>query len=371
MDQQLLFWFVRGVLCRPIYIQLFVTVLFLGRGRLYAQQPDTPTHLIRIYEDDDFINMWGQGTDNAYTNGTRLDYFYTLPHPSRFFIDQALPKAGEGSVTTYGWGIAQLMFTPDDLTSKEYNPNDYPYSGSLFASHSLYSYNPIKKYSFQSELVLGVIGPAALAGPTQTLVHRWEGYSLPKGWAHQFRNDLLLNINVTAEKQLVQAGKSLEVIAGGRISAGSMQNSLTLYTLIRFGNMTGYFDGFISQYSGIGVNRLGKRKGQFYFFIKPAAELVISNAMVQGGLFTHNPNLHAGAGEASDSTGGQTDTTAESPPSAQLPYPPVNRLEASLTYGAVFVSGNFGLYFSQRTSSAYLKGLYCHQTGNLSLYFSW
>ncbi|HTI91767.1 MAG TPA: lipid A deacylase LpxR family protein [Puia sp.] len=350
---------------------LLFTFFFFGAGRLCAQQPDTPTHMIRIYEDDDFINIWGQGTDNAYTNGTRLDYFYNLQHPSRFFIDKALPKAGAGSVNTYGWGIVQLMYTPDDLTSSAYNPHDYPYSGALFASHTLFSYNPVKKYSFQSELVLGVIGPAALAGPTQRLVHGWEGFDIPKGWGHQFSNDLLLNINVTAEKQLAQAGNALEIIAGGQVSAGTMQNSLTVYPLIRFGNMTGYFDGFLSQYTSTGSNRRGKRKGQFYFFVKPAAQLIFTNALVQGGVFTRNPNLHPGDGKPSDTTGGQTSTTAEPPPPAALPYPPINKLQASLTYGAVFNSGNFSLSLSQITSSAQLKGLYCHQTGNISLYFSW
>ena len=336
-------------------VQLLFTVFFIGASRLSAQQPDTPTHMFRIYEDDDFINIWGQGTDDAYTNGTRLDYYYNLSRPSRFFIDKALPKAGEGSVNTYGWGIVQLMYTPDNLTSTAYDPHDYPYSGSLFASHTLYSYNPIKKYSFQSELILGVIGPAALAGPTQTFVHRLEGYDLPKGWSHQYRNDLLLNINVTAEKQLARAGNGLEIIGGSELTAGTMLNSLTVYPLIRFGNMTAYFNGFISQYTGTGLNREGNRKGQFYFFIKPSAQLVLSNALVRGGLFTHNPNLHSDPADAK-------------PP---LPYPALDRLEASLAYGAVFASGNFGLSFSQITSSAQLKGLYCHQTGNISLYFSW
>jgi hypothetical protein len=352
-------------------LHLFFTVFFFSAGRLCAQQPDTPTHMIRIYEDDDFINIWGQGTDNAYTNGTRLDYYYNLQHPSRFFIDKVLPKAGAGSVTTYGWGIVQLMYTPDDLTSRAYNPHDYPYSGALFASHTLFSYNPIKKYSFQSELILGVIGPAALARPTQTLVHRLEGYDIPEGWGHQFSNDLLLNINVTIEKQLAQAGNGLEIIGGSQISAGTMQNSLTVYSLIRFGNMTAYFDGFLSQYSSTGLNKLGNRRGQFYFFVKPAAQLIFSNALVQGGIFTHNPNLHAGDGKPQDTTGGQISTTAEPPPPAALPYPALNKLEASLTYGAAFNAGNFSISLSQITSSAQLKGLYCHQTGNISLYFSW
>jgi hypothetical protein len=349
----------------------FFTVFLFGAGRLCAQQPDTPIHMIRIYEDDDFINIWGQGTDNAYTNGTRLDYFYNLQHPSGFFLDKALPKAGAGSVNTYGWGIVQLMYTPDDLTSRAYNPHDYPYSGALFASHMLYSYNPISKYSFQTELVLGVIGPAALAKPTQTLVHRVEGYDIPEGWNHQYSNDLLLNINVTVEKQLARAGKGLEIIGGSQVSAGTMQNSLTVYPLIRFGNMTAYFDGFLNQYSSTGRNSAGKRKGQFYFFAKPAVQLILTNALVQGGVFTHNPNLHAGDGKPPDTTGGQTSTTAEPPPPAVLPYPPINKVEASLTYGAVFNSGNFSISLSQITSSAQLKGLYCHQTGNISLYFGW
>ena len=349
------------------FVQLFLTVFFFSAGRLCAQQPDTATHMIRIYEDDDFINIWGQGTDNAYTNGTRLDYFYNLQHPSRFLIDKVLPKAGAGSVNTYGWGIVQLMYTPDDLTSKAYNPHDYPYSGALFASHTLSSYNPIRKYSFQTELVLGVIGPAALAKPTQTFVHRVEGYDIPQGWGHQYSNDLLLNINITVEKQLACLEQAVEIIGGSQVTAGTMQNSLTVYPLIRFGNMTGYFDGFLSQYTSTGLNKRGNRKGQFYFFAKPAVQLIFTNALVQGGVFTHNPNLHAGDGKPMDTLS----TTAEPPPPAALPYPPLNKLEASLTYGAVFNSGHFSLSVSQITSSAQLKGLYCHQTGNISLYFSW
>src|SRR5258708_4413618 len=339
---------------RFVHFGFFMVFLASSTDRLHAQQIDTPTHLIRIYEDNDFINIWGHGTDNAYTNGTRLDYFYDLPHPSRFFIDKALPKAGEASINTYGWGIVQLMYTPDHLSKPDYQPHDYPWSGALFATHTLYSYNPTRKYDIQTELVLGVIGSAALGKEAQTLLHRWEGYPLPQGWGHQFSNDLLLNINVTAEKQLARVGQAVEIIGGGQVAAGTMQNSLTLYPLIRFGNMTPYFNGFISQYASTRQNQQGRRKGQFYFFVKPEAQLVVSYAPVQGGLFTNNPNLRPG-----EST---------KPP---IPYPNVNTLQASLTYGAVFSSGNFGLSFSQTTSSAQLKGLYCHQVGNISLHFSW
>ena len=31
---------------------------------------DSITHLLRIFEDNYFIKIWGKGTDDAYTNGT-------------------------------------------------------------------------------------------------------------------------------------------------------------------------------------------------------------------------------------------------------------------------------------------------------------
>jgi hypothetical protein len=326
--------------------------------------------MIRISEDDDCINMWGNVSDNAYTNGTRIDYFYMPQRRPRSFIDKVLPHAGQGSLNTYGWGITQLMYTPDNLVSKDYQPDDYPYSGALFATHSLYSYDPDRKYSFQTELVLGVIGPAALTKPVQRLVHRWEGFDIPQGWDHQYPNDLLLNINVSAEKQLARTGSSIEIIGGARALAGTMQNSVSIYPLIRIGNMTPYFNGFFGQYSSTAVNGQGQRKGQFYFFVKPQVQLVFSNALLQGGVFTHNPNLPAGDENTKppNRPADEVDAAATAPP---LPYHAINTVVSSLTYGAVFTTGNFGLSFSQIVSSAEMKGLYCHQTGNVSVLVSW
>ncbi|MBS1664034.1 MAG: lipid A deacylase LpxR family protein [Bacteroidetes bacterium] len=346
---------------------LLFTVFLLGIGQLYAQEvqeTDTLTHLFRIYEDDDCINILGNFSDNAYTNGTRLDYFYMPARTPRFFVDHILPHAGNSSRNIYGWGITQLMYTPDDLLKTTYQPNDYPYSGALFATHTLYSYNKEKKYSLQTELVLGMIGPASFAKQTQRFVHRIEGFDIPMGWDHQFSNDVLFNINFAAEKELTHVGNGLEVIGGSRAFLGTMQNGLALYPLIRFGGMTPYFNGFISQYASTTRNKEGDRKGQFYFFIKPEVQLVLTNAMVQGGIFTKNPNLNSD--EEKVSVNGQV----PAPPPA-LPYPDLNKLYASISYGAVFTINNFGLSFSQSSSSAQLKGLYCHQTGNVSLHFSW
>jgi hypothetical protein len=42
----------------------------------------------------------------------------------------------------------------------------------LFIIRSLYSYNPVRHYSLQTELQLGIRGPAALGKQSQTFIHR-------------------------------------------------------------------------------------------------------------------------------------------------------------------------------------------------------
>ncbi|MBN8852540.1 MAG: hypothetical protein BGO55_02180 [Sphingobacteriales bacterium 50-39] len=334
---------------------IFMVIACDAGETLFAQE-DAPNLLLRIYEDNDFINAFGVGTDDAYTNGTRIDLFYTKKHPSRG-IDRFLPTAGTGSINTYGWGFMQLMFTPDDITRSDYQPNDYPYSGALIATHTLYSYNPVKKFDWQTELVAGVIGPASLAAETQAFVHKLIHYYKPMGWPHQFKNDLLININMTGEKELASVGQALEIIGGSQVFLGTMLNGIAFYPLIRIGKMTPYFHGYMTQYSspGSSVKSRHIKKWQAYFMLKPEAQLIFTNALLEGGMFTGNPNLKTGH-------------KGDRPP---LPYHGLERWVYSLNYGAVVSSGNFSISFMQSTSSAMMKGLYCHDVGNISLYFAW
>src|SRR5476651_940102 len=141
-----------------------------------AQDAGSYQHLFRFYYDNDFINVLGKETDNEYTGGTRVDYFYTKKHASRFFIDKWMPKAGSNSVNTFGWSLMQVGFTPDDLKKTDPDVNDYPYSGGMFAIHTLHSTDPLKKYSLQTELTAGVIGPYSYSAETQEGIHRWIHY---------------------------------------------------------------------------------------------------------------------------------------------------------------------------------------------------
>jgi len=327
-----------------------------------ARATDNLRWMFRAYEDNDFINARGCGTDDAYTNGTRLDYFYQPRHPSKNPIDHLLPKAGAHSINTYGWGIMQLMYTPKNITNSAYQPNDYPWSGALVVTHTLYSYNPEKKYDLRTELDLGMIGPASLAEQLQTGFHRLIHYFKPLGWSHQYPNDLLANIDVTAERQLAGNGSTIEWIGGSQLSAGTMMNSLTVFPLVRIGRMNPYFKGLFSQFASTGRNSHHHKNWQLYFICRPELQLILTEAVLQGGMFTRNPNVKAAEGPAKPQ---------QQSPASDQPYHPINNIVLASNFGAVASIGDFSISFNQNSSTAMMKGLYSHEVGNISLYFGW
>jgi len=330
---------------RYLLAGLLAQVLAGGTHELLAQ--DIPTRLFRAYWDNDFFNIRGQGTDESYTNGVRFELFYKEPKRPRFLPDRLLPTAGEGSINIRGWGIGQCMMTPRDLSKTEYQPGDYSYAGALAGVRSLYSYNPVKKYSFQTEIMFGVRGPESFAAQTQIAVHRLIGDQRPMGWNNQLGTKLILNLNVTAEKQVAHYRNAVELIGGGQAYAGTLFNSLSTFATIRIGKMTPYFNGYVSQHAS--GNTAGRRNRlQAYIIIRPSAGIVINNEM-----------LNKGAAAPIDSQG-----SSQSVPS-------VEHWDVTVDYGAVIAAGRVSFSFIQKSMSAMLKGLPNHEVGNLSFYYSW
>ena len=317
---------------------------------------DSVTGMLRLFEDDDYINFWGNGTDNAYTNGSRIDYFYRPDQRPHGILGKYGLTAGFGSTDVYSWGVYEMMYTPDNLTRTDWQSNDYQYAGAIVASHSRYSINPEKKYSLQTELVFGLIGPSAMGKQIQSGFHRLIHYTQPMGWGHQFRNDALLNVNLTAEKQLLTAGRWLTLIGGARAYGGTMENGAAISGTLLMGKMQPWFDGFFNHYMSPGRDRRGMKNWQCYFIFKPELQYFAQNAMLQGGLFTHNPNL------IPDSKDPAASSASQRAPELQ-PWVPC------FTYGFVFSQGKFGFSITENVSSSALRHLYCHDVGNISVYF--
>ncbi|OQP46122.1 hypothetical protein A4H97_31610 [Niastella yeongjuensis] len=335
----------------------FIILLCLGiyiTGTAYGQQQDTYRHLFRAYEDNDLFNVVGGISDRGYTNGTRADYFYLNNKPARFFLHRIMPKAGDSSINTYGFSIMQVMITPKNILRRIPEKNDFPYSGALFATHSLHATNAQKKYSWQSELMLGVLGPPSLAQQTQVAMHHLVGYFKPNGWDYQLKTDLLLNVSVAAEKQLAHINKALDLIGGAQAFTGTALNGLSAWSTLRFGKMEPYFNGFLSRYS---TPAQSHNRQQLYFLIRPAVEYTLSNAFIGGGIFNRRNRVIPGP-----------DPNSDEPDKGDMVR---ERVVARCDYGVVASSGRIGLSYTLTSMTPMVKGAGSQETSNISFYLAW
>ncbi|QNA45879.1 lipid A deacylase LpxR family protein [Lacibacter sediminis] len=336
---------------------LLLKVLMLACVCLYAQKGQKAT-LLRIYEDNDFLNIRGKGTDRAYSGGTRLDLFYRQNRKP--FLFPAFLESKKDSTIFFGqWGLMQTIFTPDNISDADFQPNDYFYSGALFVIHSLYSFNPLRQYSFQLELQLGIRGPAAFGKQAQTFMHRLIGYTIPMGWDNQLPNMPVINASLFFEKQIASSSKYFELIAGVKLHMGTLRNGITVSHQFRWGLMNSYFSGYISQFSGSLFNKNQKgNKIQAYVVVKPELQFVFSNALLEDCFFGKTTTRQVDSRRLDMLTGINSHTPSD-----------IRNMVYAINYGVVLSSGKCALSFVQNTSSEMRKGTYSHEVGNISLYF--
>jgi lipid A 3-O-deacylase len=305
--------------------------------------------MLKLSEDNDFINIHFSGSDKAYTHGFRAELLYTKKEGKSAFGDRLMLEAGEKSANTFGWGITQTMVTPSDLSNPAVKPSDYRYACSITILRTRHSSNPVKKYSLQTEYVVGVLGPIALGKETQVAMHKLIHDEMPRGWNTQLKTAVLLNINLTAEKQLLSADKSIECIGGVKSFMGTSLTALSVYTLLRIGKMNPYFSGYLPQYM---QHSKRTKSWQLYAIVRPSLDFVFRNAHVQGGTFRPQ----------------RTDMNQNV--EAFRPEPPqrLNPIGYALDYGLVFTLKQVSITFTQRDLYAMIKEQTRHEVGNISIY---
>ncbi|MBY0480264.1 MAG: lipid A deacylase LpxR family protein [Chitinophagaceae bacterium] len=307
--------------------------------------------MFRIFEDNDFINLRGKGTDEAYTNGIRFDLFYEKQN-AHSLLSRWMPKVKKNATNTYGWSITQLMYTPQDISKVLPDPKDFSYGGALFITHSLNSSSPNKKLSFNSELLVGLIGPYSFAKETQQFVHQLIHYQLPMGWDQQIPTDLILNLNFSVEKQLLQYKNWVDVIGGSEVKIGTYINSISTYSIARIGKKRPYFNGFINRYSNSYIINEHNHKWQAYIIIKPRLEYQFHNSIISGGYFGNRKNATTFSDVKKD-----TQITSVA-----------NNFLVGFDYGFSLVCNKNSLFITQQTESAAIKNAPAHEVGNISFY---
>lgn len=324
----------------------YFLILFIGsllsviHGNNATAQPVNSKHSLRILWDNDFINVRGDGTDRYYTNGMRIDYFYTKKQKAKF-LSSLLLNISDNNNNIYGWGLAQFMFTPKNIAVPNIQYNDRPYAGALYSIHSLQSIDKIKKIKVTSEIRLGVIGPLSFAKETQIWAHGVINYTKPLGWHNQVPNDIILNYNISIEKQMLQPSKKILLVGIIETFSGTTYNAAGVGFMVRVGKFNDYFDE-------ISVSQTKKNKSQLYVFMKPVARVVLSNALLQGGLLNQISPQSKGYILSKDQ---------------------IERVVVLYEVGITFKKSKYSMTISQKSIGAEFKGQYTQEYGSLMMQF--
>lgn len=309
-------------------------LFFIFTNSVLAQNEEAS--FINLSVENDLFIFKGDATDRYYTNGVRLDYFYE--NRKRKFPSSLLLKISNDK-NIYGWGIAQYMFTPSRIDIPEIQYNDRPYAGTLFAIHSLSSYDYSRRLKVTSELYLGVMGPMSLAEETQLWVHGLFNYTKPEGWKNQVPNDIVINYNLRLEKEMIHVPDKLFVTGTIETFNGTLYNAMGAGFILRAGKTRNFFDSqneFSSE----------KKKARFYVMLKPTLRVIYYNALLEGGIITNIKDSHKGYVLNKDQ---------------------IERLNVFAEAGLVYEHPKIKVMFMQKMRTAPIKNGNAIELGNISL----
>lgn len=179
----------------PLLICSVAAALFLpGTAAHAAATPSVvPPPIYALTEEDDGIFTH---QDRHYTQGLLLSR--TTTPQARGFWDQLADHsidplahwlgAGPANERRDQWLVGQSIFTPTDTKTPTPDPHDRPYAGWLYTGAGLMQRSASGRID-HLQLLVGVVGPAALAQQTQDTFHALAGFGKAEGYGHQLRDE--------------------------------------------------------------------------------------------------------------------------------------------------------------------------------------
>jgi lipid A 3-O-deacylase len=255
-------------------------------GMTIADADVSRRRLVRQYYDDDAF----AGTDRYFTRGIRAE----LIHPQfrdLYLAKRTLFRLGGRPTTYYGLGVAQAIYTPENLTSPDVVLSDRPYAGTLSVQHFLISNDLRRKLRMTNWIDIGVLGPLSGSG---LFVGANENPDLPQGWENQIHTDLLLGYGGMIEKGLISVN-GIDAVAFARANLGTVHTYAGGGLLLRLGLLNPYFhDLHFTERTIYGSRDI--RHYQFFLTARGEGRLVGYDGTLQGGLINRSsPHTIAGS----------------------------------------------------------------------------
>lgn len=204
---------------------------------------------VSVYTEND---KYFAGTDQNYTNGFKIS---ALSTNLRSFKDRDVPRllrnlAAQADTVIeperepkIGLSLGQNIYTPADIQTTAYQPNDRPYAAWLYLGAAFHNYRPAGERQTARvdvlEVNVGVVGPGALGRQVQNQVHELIGVDTAKGWTNQIHNEPGVNLIYESKWRWSSAGArtrwGVDVLPYGGVELGNVFTQVHAGTEIRVG----------------------------------------------------------------------------------------------------------------------------------------
>jgi hypothetical protein len=193
------------------------------------------------FEDDLFA-----GRDYGYTGGSQLDWSKGLAHSYDELTPSWIAAAAKplwlnsesDKLKGVSYKVGEMVNTPQDMSRKDPDPTDLPYSGMLYWQATLHALDD--NTADRVLLLLGMVGPLSGAEYVQKGIHHVTGSQQPKGWGSQLDNEPVFQAGAArrwraAYYNFEDSRWGVDVVTNSEIGIGTFESTADQYVSFRLG----------------------------------------------------------------------------------------------------------------------------------------
>lgn len=260
---------------------------------------------LSLYTEND---KYFAGTDQNYTNGFKISALSTnlrsfkdrdVPRLLRNIADQADNLIDPEREPKIGLSLGQNIYTPSDIRTTAYQPDDRPYAAWLYLGAAFHNYLPAGSHQTARldvfEVNLGMVGPAAIGRPVQNAVHKLIGIDPAEGWANQIHNEPGLNLIYESKWRWSSSGArrswGLDFIPRGGVCLGNVFTYLNAGAEVRFGyRLPDDFGTNLIRPSG-DSNSLRRERFNVFVFLGTEGRAIARDLTLDGNTWRDSPSI--------------------------------------------------------------------------------
>lgn len=264
---------------------------------------DDSSRITAIEENDSILF----DSDRYYTQGLQFSYLGSDLHPGSDwnapfnFMSNNLslfPSDAATKSRRYEILFGQQIYTPDNIHINPPDSDDRPYAGWLYTGVGMIQ-DTNRRELDHLELLIGVVGPAALGRQAQNDWHQFIGVQQAAGWDAQLHNEPGVMISYEHKWRLLQplgSGYAVDFIPEVGGTVGNVMTYGEISAMMRFGrNLEADYGPqrirpSLSGTSYFNADYLDGPFG-FYFYLGAQGRAVARNIFLDGNSFQDSANV--------------------------------------------------------------------------------